>query len=138
MRRLTPSATGPVSAIEVWGPILGSQERRVRLDRRSTKRIRAALTRLKQRHEVQLRVFTGRVRNLDLDKLTLVLRDVSGEDGDVQLVLDEEQLLESAREAHYQELEVHVAARSEDKRIWFATEIEFVRTDEPDNDSVTR
>ena len=71
-------------------------------------------------------VFTGRVRDLDLDKLTLILRDVAGEEGDVQLALDDERLLETAREAHYQEFEVNVAARSEDKKLWSATEIEFV------------
>jgi hypothetical protein len=96
------------------------------LDRNSTKRIRTALTELKKRHGVELRVFTGRVRDLDLDKLTLILRDVAGEEGDVQLALDDERLLETAREAHYQEFEVNVAARSEDKKLWSATEIEFV------------
>lgn len=131
MRRLAPASTGPVSAIELWGSIIGAQDRRVRLDRSSTKRIRTSLMELKKRHEVQLRVFTGRVRDLDLDKLTLILRDVAGEEGDVQLALDDERLLETAREAHYQELEVNVAARSEDKKLWSATEIEFVGTEVP-------
>lgn len=126
LRRLSPASAGPVSAIEFWGSITGTQDRRVRLDRNSTKRIRTALTELKKRHGVELRVFTGRVRDLDLDKLTLILRDVSGEEGDVQLALDDEQLLETAREAHYQELQVNVVARSEDKKLWSATEIEFV------------
>lgn len=135
MRRLAPASTGPVSAIELWGSIIGVQDRRVRLDRNSTKRIRTALTELKKRHEVQLRVFTGRVRDLDLDKLTLILRDVAGEEGDVQLALDDERLLETAREAHYQELEVNVAARSEDKKLWSATEIEFVGTEVPGSGS---
>ena len=126
MRRLAPASAGPVSAIEVWGSITGVQDHRVRLDRNSTKRIRTALTELKKRHGVELRVFTGRVRDLDLDKLTLILRNVAGEEGDVQLALDDERLLETAREAHYQEFEVNVAARSEDKKLWSATEIEFV------------
>jgi hypothetical protein len=132
MRRLAPASAGPVSAIEVWGSIMGAQDRRVRLDRNSTKRIRTALTELKKRHEVELRVFTGRVRDLDLDKLTLILRDVAGEEGDVQLALDDERLLETAREAHYQELEVNVAARSEDKKLWSATEIEFASSGSTD------
>ncbi len=131
MRRLAPASTGPVYAIEVWGSIIEVQDRRVRLDRNSTKRIRTALTELKKRHEVQLRVFTGRVRDLDLDKLTLILRDVAGQEGDVQLALEDERLLETAREAHYQELEVSVAARSEDKKVWSATEIEFVGAEVP-------
>lgn len=132
MRRLAPASAGPVSAIEVWGSIVGVQDRRVRLDRNSSKRIRTALTELKKRHDVELRVFTGRVRDLDLDKLTLILRDVAGVEGDVQLALDDERLLETVREAHYQELEVNVAARSEDKKLWSATEIEFASSGKPD------
>lgn len=126
MRRLAPASTGPVTEIQVWGSIIGSPDRPFTLNRGSAKRIRTALTELKKRHEVQLRVFAGRVRDLDLDKLTLILRDVPGGSGDVQLALDDERLLETAREAHYQELEVNVAARSEDKKLWLATEIEFV------------
>ena len=131
MRRIAPASAGPVTAIEVWGSITGFQDHRVRLDRNSTRRIRTALTELKKHHGVELRVFTGRVRDLDLDKLTLILRDDSGKEGDVQLALDDEQLLESAREAHYRELKVNVAARSEDKKFWSATEIEFVVEMEP-------
>ncbi len=101
------------------------------MDRNSTRRIRTALTELKKHHRVELRVFIGRVRDLDLDKLTLILRDDSGEEGDVQLALDDEQLLETTREAHYRELKVNVAARSEDKKFWSATEIEFVAETEP-------
>lgn len=135
MKRLAPASTGPVSAIEMWGSIIGVQDRRLRLDRNSTERIRTALTELKKRHEVQSREFTGRVRNLDLDKLTLILRDVAGEEGDVLLTLDDERLLETAHEAHYRELEVNVAAQSEGKKHWSATEIEFVRTEGPGSGS---
>lgn len=131
MQRLAPASTGPVSAVEVWGSAVGTHERRVRLDRQSTKRIRTALTALKTRHQVQLRVFTGLVRELDLDKLTLILREVAGGVGEVQLTLDDERLLETAREAHYDQLEVTVAARREDKKLWSATEIEFVGTNVP-------
>ncbi len=126
MKRLAPASAGPVSVVEVWGSIIGVQDHRVRLDRSSGTRIRVALTELKKRHEVQWRVFTGRVRELDLDKFTLILREVAEECGDVQLTLDDEQLLETAREAHYQELEVSIVARREDKKHWSATEIEFV------------
>ena len=129
MRRLAPASTGPVSAIEMWGSIIGVWDHRVKMDRKAAKRIRTALTELKKRHDVQLRVFTGRVRDLDLDELTLILRDVVGEEDGVRIALDDERLLETAREAHYQELQVVVAARSEDKKLWSATEIEFVGGD---------
>lgn len=138
MRRLAPGATGPVTEVEVWGLAIGSADRRVKLDKASTRRIRTALTALKMRHEVQLRVFTGLVRELDLDKLTLILRDTALDEGSVRLTLDDEQLLATAREAFNQDLRVRVAARSEDERLWFATEIEFVGTDPSDRESGER
>lgn len=107
---------------------LGERSDRHRPVRAFSVRSETALTELEKRHEVQLRVFTGRVRGLDLDKLTLILRDVAGKEGDVQLALEDERLLETAREAHYQELEVNVAARGDNNRLWSATEIEFVGT----------
>jgi hypothetical protein len=127
MKKLAPASTGPVNSVSVSGRLVGAPRRPFELTRASTRRIRAALTELKKRHEVQLRVFRGRVRDLDLDKLTLILRDVPGESADVPLALADEQLLEVAREAHYQELEVSVAARSEDRKLWTATEIEFAK-----------
>ncbi|HEY0866405.1 MAG TPA: hypothetical protein VGE01_03445 [Fimbriimonas sp.] len=132
LRRLAPSSSGPVTAIQVWGAKVGRMARPYRLDRTSAKRIRTALTDIKKRHEVRLRVFTGRIRDLDLDEFTLILRDIPDEGGDVKFILDEERLLETAREAHYQELEV--SARSEDEKTWTATDIEFVRTNDPSAD----
>jgi hypothetical protein len=58
----------------------------------------------------------------------MILRNVPGEPLDVQLGLEEEALLEVAREAHYLELEVQVSARSADKGSWSAVAIEFVQT----------
>lgn len=72
-----------------------------------------------------LRLFRGRIRDLDLDRLSLILRGVPDEASDILVTLDHEQLLEVAREAHYQELEVKVVARSTDGRNWIATELEF-------------
>lgn len=131
MKRLAPTSDGPVTAVHLWGPMVGETNRVISLDKRSSKRIRHALTGLKKRHEVQLRVLTGRIRELDLDKLTLILRSSEDTVADVSLVLEDERLLEVAREAHYQESEVNVAARSEDKKSWTATEIEFAGTGEP-------
>lgn len=131
MKRLAPASTGPVSTVAVSGRMVGAPRRPFELTRASAKRIRAALTELKKHHDVQLCVFRGRIRDLDLDKLTLILRDGPDEPSDVQLALGDEHLLEVAREAHYQELAVSVAARSEDRRLWTATEIEFVKDAAP-------
>ncbi|MCK5806562.1 MAG: hypothetical protein KAI66_27275 [Lentisphaeria bacterium] len=126
IKRMTPASTGPVDSIKVWGQALGRLKNAFELDRSAAKRIRSRLTELKKAQEVQLRVFTGRVRDLDLDRLTFIMRDVPHMDGDVGLELDDVQLLEVAREAHYQELDVSVVARSEDNKRWTATDIEFV------------
>lgn len=127
MKRLAPGSSGPVVSVEVWGRLVGRAERPFQLTRASAKKIRGALTELKKRHDVKLRVFDGLIRDLDLDRLTMILR---GEGPDIQLVLDDEPLLETAREAHYQELEVRVAARSLDNRVWTAVEIQFVQQED--------
>jgi|GEM_PF-1275145 len=130
IRRMAPPSTGAVNSVEVWGQAVGREDDPFELDRSAAGRIRNRLTELKKAQEVQLRVFRGLVRDLDLDRLTFIMRDVPDMDGDVNLELDDEQLLEVAREAHYQELDVSVAARSEDGKRWTATEIEFVHPGE--------
>jgi hypothetical protein len=126
LRRLAPASTGPVTEVEVSGNMLGYPQRPYRLTRVSAKKIRTALTQLKQQHTVQLRLFEGRIRNLDLDLLTLILRDAPGELGDIQLVLEDERFYEAARDAHYHELGVKIAARSIDGKTWTIVDLEFL------------
>lgn len=127
MKRLAPASTGPVTSVAVSGRLVGGPARSFELTRASTKKIRTALTELKKRHDFTLAVFKGRIRDLDLDKLTVVLRDVPDQPSDIFLALADERLLEDAREAHYQELEVNVVARSDDRKLWTAIEIEVVK-----------
>ncbi|MBU6161196.1 MAG: hypothetical protein KGO50_08740 [Myxococcales bacterium] len=129
LKRLAPGQDGVLSEVHLSGPIVSGSLRPVTLNRAAGKRVRSELTRLKKRHEVQLKVFKGRIRDLDLDKLTIVLRNQEDGQPDMFLELENNQLLEVAREAHYQELFVSVAARSQDKRSWIATEIEFTTTE---------
>lgn len=126
LRRLAPASTGPVTEVEVSGRMLGYPQRPYRLTRVSTKKIRTALTRFKQQHTVQLRLFEGRIRNLDLDFLTLILRDAPGELGDIHLVLEDDRFYEAARDAYYHELSVKIAARSVDGKIWTIIDLEFL------------
>ncbi|MBK8534604.1 MAG: hypothetical protein IPL59_05465 [Candidatus Competibacteraceae bacterium] len=126
LRRLAPASTGPVTTVEVSGTMLGYLRQPYRLTRASSKKIRTALTELKQQHAVQLRLFEGRIRNLDLDLLTLILRDDPGELGDIQLVLEDGSFYEAAREAHYHELGVKIAARSTDGKTWIIVDLEFI------------
>lgn len=126
LRRLAPASTGPVTEVEVSGKMLGYPQQPYRLTRVSTKKIRTALTRFKQQYTVQLRLFEGRIRNLDLDFLTLILRDAPGELGDIHLVLEDDRFYEAARDAYYHELGVKIAARSIDGKIWTIIDLEFL------------
>lgn len=128
MKRLAPGTSGPVVSVDVWGRLIGPSEKRFRLTRDSTRKIRSALTELKKRHGVELTVLSGLIRELDLDRMTMILR---GNQPDLQLVLEDDQLLEVARAAHFMELEVRVAARSADNKIWTAVEIQFGHSDGP-------
>lgn len=125
LRHLAPASTGPITDVLVSGSKIGRLERPYRLDRDVSKKIRRTLTALKSQRDVQLRVFSGRVRSLDLDTLVFVLRDVPDEVAEIPFVLEDERLLETAREAFNQELEIKVAGRSTDSKTWTAVELEF-------------
>ena len=126
LKGLSPISKGPVDSIEVSGGLLDRVDNPFQLDRQASKRIRDELTKLKRAHKVESRMFQGRIRELDLDKLTMILRDVRGESSDIALVLWDEELLDIAREAHYQESEVGVVVVSSDVKTWTAVGIGFV------------
>lgn len=130
LRCLAPGSTGPVGQVTVSGTKVGGAGRVHRLNRTASTKIRKRLTTLKKQKKVQLKVLTGRVRDLDLDKLTFVLREVPNEPHDFDFVLEDEQHLETAKDAHYQELEVTVVGRSTDAKTWTAVQLEFKKEDE--------
>ncbi|MFZ1576686.1 MAG: hypothetical protein WAT36_15895 [Chromatiaceae bacterium] len=70
-------------------------------------------------------MFEGRIRSLDLDLLTLTLRNAKAEPAEVSLTLDDDTFYEAARDAHYHELGVRVAARSLDTKTWTLVDLEF-------------
>ncbi|MCK5688321.1 hypothetical protein KAI87_03570 [Myxococcota bacterium] len=126
LRKLTPNQTGPVMQVEISGSEVGKTNEPYKFDRTTSKKVRSNQTTLRQRNDVQLMVFQGRIRDLDLDHLRFILRDIP-EDGisEVPFVMEDENLLETAREAHYQESGVKIAARSTDGKLWTAIDIEF-------------
>src|SRR5690606_755161 len=73
LQRRAPPSPGAVRSVHVSGALIGQTDRPLTLSRRSTKRIRDALTDLKRRQPGELRLFKGRVRELDLDQLTMTL-----------------------------------------------------------------
>lgn len=131
MKQIAPPTRGAVNQIRVWGLALGSASESFMMTRDTSKSIRTALARLKAGTEVELRVFKGKIRDLDLDKHTMILRDMPDTSGDVSFLLEDEELLEDAKEAHYLEIEVSVAARRENEKSWTATDIELTRADNP-------
>jgi hypothetical protein len=134
LKHLAPNASGPVALVEVSGVRIGGPGRVWKLDREASKRIRSSLSQLKRERRMALEIFTGKIRDLDLDKLTFILREVSDRPtSEVPFVIGEDQLLELALEAFYQELPVTVLAKSPDKRKWTATEMEFAEP-EPEED----
>lgn len=128
LRRLSPNATGPVEVIEISGARVGGHQQVRRIDRKSSKRVRDRLASLSS--PVALEVFSGRVRDLDLDKLEFVLRNIIGQKDDSELtfVIDDEQHLETAREAHYREVLVKVAAKRPSGTRWQVVDIEFAES----------
>lgn len=127
LKQLAPNASGPIGVVEVSGARVGGPSTVWTLDRRTSQRVRSSLSELTRRERMSLRVFTGRVRDLDLDKMSLILRDlVDSEVPELSFVIEEEPLLEVARDAHYQEILVTVAAKSHDGKKWVAVEIAFV------------
>lgn len=123
LKKISPPTQGAVQGVRLWGKAVG---RVYSLDAPVAKKVRRALRESKKGHEDHLRLFTGKVRDLDLDKMTMILRDVEGVEGDVNLVLDNDVFLEIVREAHYQEIPVSVAARSTDLKVWRVSDVEFV------------
>lgn len=132
LRCLAPGSTGPVAQVIISGTKVGETGRVHRLNRTASTKIRKRLTTLKKQKKIQLKVLTGRVRDLDLDKLTFILRDVQDEPNDFDFILEDEQFLETAKDAHYQELEVTVVGRSTDAKTWTAVQLEFKREDDPE------
>ncbi|MBA2662668.1 MAG: hypothetical protein H0U74_10265 [Bradymonadaceae bacterium] len=75
---------------------------------------------------MRLQILRGKIRDLDLDKLTIILREVPDHASDLSLSLEDDQFLETAREAHYHELDVTVAAKSDGGRTWTVVELAFL------------
>lgn len=127
LRRLAPpsTTTGPVTHIEVSGSMLGHPRQPYRLTQQTAKRIRTLLSTINKGQDIRLKVFEGRIRSLDLDLLTLTLRNAKAEPAEVSLTLDDDTFYEAARDAHYHELGVRVAARSLDAKTWTLVDLEF-------------
>lgn len=125
---MTPGPTSSIRSIRLAGRRLETFRRGgFVLEQDGFDRIRKAHMEIHEKRGIELLILRGRIRELDLDKRSMILRDLEGPHrdlGDVQLELSSDELLESAKEAHFREKVVAVAARHERKR-WTATDIQL-------------
>lgn len=129
LQRIAPSSTGPVEAVRLSGALV-SQEGAAgyRLDRDAAQRVRGALrtTQKRRSSQAQQRVFRGRVRELDLDALTLIVRSPHTPDQDARMTLNDAAMLDFAREALYHGDYVSIAARRDGERgDWVALTLDY-------------
>jgi hypothetical protein len=82
--------------------------------------VRSRLTELRRHADVQLQAFEGHIRELDLDRLTLILRP-----GEHRFRMEDEALLDTAREACYHQLRVRAVGRSTNRKDWTLVELDF-------------
>lgn len=134
LKKLAPNATGPIVRVDISGTRVGGLEVVRRLDREASHRIRSDLAGLKRRKGVELRLFRGRVRELDLDKMSFLLRDTPADQPDeIAFVTDDEQAFDVAREASYRESDIMVSARRTSSNRWTVVDIEFAMIEHLDN-----
>lgn len=136
LKRLAPNSTGPVETVRVSGALVSDgSEAAYRLDRNAAQRVREALVKTKKRSSlVQQRVFEGQVRELDLDALTLIVRDPRAPNQGVPMVLEDGGMLDMAHDAHYHGAYVSIAARREGERgAWVVFALEFIDAPQPPN-----
>ena len=104
---LTPPGDGPISEVEVGGTFAGGRNvRPYRLTRQSRQDVKRQLSLMPQGQVRHLKL-TGRVRSLDLDRLTFELRDTPEGSSNQRFVCDEE-LLDDVHEAFNSASEVTV------------------------------
>ncbi len=77
--------------------------------------------------ETFLRVFEGRIRSLDLDLLSFILRNPSISVDGIPFLLDDDRFLDDAKEAYYQELPVKIAGRNLDEKKQTVVDLEFAQ-----------
>lgn len=127
LKILAPSTHGPVSRVSLSGTYLGSHSDGYQINLDSAKRIRSLWNEIKARTQTQVATFQGLIRDLDIDKLSFILRWDSVGPQQETFVLEDDSFLEFARDAHYQQWPVSVVGKKErvNARIWTVIGLEF-------------
>ncbi|WP_175915044.1 hypothetical protein [Burkholderia sp. BCC1638] len=100
---LTPPGHGAITSVEVGGYWL--KGRRYTLTRKSRTKV---ANRLRQLKEEEIVVLSGRIGEIDDDKLSFILRDVDGEDGERRGSFPEE-LLDDMRTHYFEENHIQIS-----------------------------
>jgi hypothetical protein len=100
---LTPPNHGAITSVEVGGYWLNGD--RITLTRKSRSKV---ATRLRQLKEDEIVLMTGRIGEIDDDKLSFILRDVDGENTERRCSFPEE-LLDDMRSHYYEENRIQIS-----------------------------
>lgn len=100
---LTPPSHGVITSVEVGGYWLNGKN--FTLTRKSRSKVANQLRRLK---EEEIVVLSGRIGEIDDDKLSFTLRDVNGETGERRCSFPEE-LLDDMRSHYFEEVRIQIS-----------------------------
>ena len=109
LKELTPSSQGSIEYLEVSGQLIGHGNVPVILNRVSRQRVNRAIS--YRSLEPQLVDLEGRIRELDMDRLSFELREINGTPSEQRFVFDEE-LLDDVFDAANSRSRVQVAGRT--------------------------
>lgn len=119
LQTIVPPGQGPVESVTVSGRRVGGEP--IRLGREVGAKVRSRLTELRRKADVRVEVFAGRIRELDLDRMTFILRP-----GEHRFGMEDEAFFDSVREAYIHALPVRLVGRSTNEKDWTLVELDFV------------
>jgi Family of unknown function (DUF6575) len=109
LKELTPSSQGSIDRIELKGQLMDARVAPLILEKKARQRVNAAIR--TQALEPQLVDLEGRIRELDMDRLSFELREIEGRTEIQRFVFDEE-LLEDVFQAVQEGKRIRVAGRT--------------------------
>lgn len=129
LKELTPSSQGSIEQIELRGQLVGARVAPLILKKKARLQVNAAIR--SQTLEPQLVDLEGRIRELDMDRLSFELREIEGASTTQKFVFDEE-LLDDVFQAVQEGQRIRVAGRTFPvKNLAYALALSRARTSPP-------
>jgi hypothetical protein len=129
LKELTPSSQGSVERIEIKGQLVGARVAPLVLEKKARLRVNAAIR--SQSLEPQLVDLEGRIRQLDMDRLSFELREIEETSAIQRFVFDEE-LLDDVFQAAQEGRRIRVAGRTFPvKNLAYALALSSAKTNTP-------